>query len=103
MCVGQRAMYELGRGKWVFVDWTGIDPGYGVAGDGSGVAGVYLPRGVELEVGAPFVERDRVIGLDCPWESGETAYATHEREAVAFVPSVGLHCNAPSLFSSLMG
>ena len=69
-------MYELGRGKWVFVDWTGIDPGYGVAGDGSGVAGVYLPRGVELEVGAPFVERDRVIGLDCPWESGETAYAT---------------------------
>ena len=43
--------YELGRGKWVFVDWIGVEPGYGTRWGGEGSGGFCVPEGVEFRVG----------------------------------------------------
>ena len=38
--------HDFGRGKWVFIDWMGIGPGYGMAWSGEEtVAGDSVPRG----------------------------------------------------------
>ena len=68
--------YCLGQGKWVFLDWMGVDPGYGTAWGGAISEGTYVPEGVELKVHEPRFEREFAIPLDRPWETGMSAYAT---------------------------
>ena len=62
--------YEFGRGKWVFVDWIGVEPGYGTKWAGEISEGFCVPQGVELKVHAPDVEPAPVISPDQPWEHG---------------------------------
>ena len=77
----------FGTGKWVFVDWMGIEPGYGTPWPGTTppaagrapnepFAGYCVPRGVELRAHTPDVEPECVIAIDQPWEAGMAAYAT---------------------------
>lgn len=69
--------YGFGQGKWVFLDWLGIEPGYGTAWDGLNTDGGYcVPRGVALRVHAPDVVPEMCLPLDQSWEQGNTAYAT---------------------------
>ena len=68
--------YDFGIGKWVFVDWQGIDPGHGTPWTGEPSAGFCVPRGVELKAHSPNIDSDFCIPLDRPWESGGAAYAT---------------------------
>lgn len=69
--------YNFGRGKWVFIDWLGIEPGYGTCWSGAARAfGYCVPRGVELCTHAPDVVQEFCLPIDRPWEKGFTAYAT---------------------------
>ena len=69
--------YQLGRGKWVFIDWMGIEPGYGTAWGGAVTDGFCVPEGVELRVHRPTVAWTPVIPPDRPWENIRIAsYAT---------------------------
>jgi len=68
--------YHFGTGKWVFIDWIGIEPGYGTKWGGGESAGYCVPRGVELRVHTPDVVPEFAIPLDRPWEKGMAAYAT---------------------------
>jgi len=68
--------YGLGAGKWVFVDWVGVEPGYGTRWDGEVSTGFCVPQGVALRVHRPDVVRAPAVALDRPWERGLVAYAT---------------------------
>jgi len=69
--------YGLGRGKWVFVDWMGIEPGYGVQWGGDITEGWCVPQGISLRVHAPTVDPTLVIAPDRPWEGNYISpYAT---------------------------
>ena len=72
--------YCFGQGKWVFLDWMGVDPGYGTAWGGAISEGTYVPEGVELKVHEPRFEREFAIPLDRPWETGMSAYATFMKD-----------------------
>lgn len=62
---------SFGRGKWVFVDWRGIAPGYGTAWGGAVTDGFCMPEGVELKVHRPTLDLTPVIVRDAdkPWEA----------------------------------
>lgn len=69
--------YCLGQGKWVFLDWMGIEPGYGTAWGGAISEGFCVPRGIELRVHKPRVEPEPVLRPEHPWEAnGISPYAT---------------------------
>lgn len=69
--------YRLGQGKWVFIDWMGIEPGYGTAWGGAMSEGFCVPRGVALRVHKPRVDPEPVIRPEHPWEAvGISPYAT---------------------------
>ena len=70
--------YNFGRGKWVFIDWMGIDPGYGTAWSGEETAAEdSVPKGLELKVHQPRVHADWVIAPEKPWEKlGISPYAS---------------------------
>jgi len=69
--------YQLGHGKWVFLDWMGIEPGYGTAWGGAITDGFCVPEGVELRAHRPAVSWEPVICSDRPWENIRLAsYAT---------------------------
>lgn len=62
---------RLGRGKWVFIDWEGIWPGYGTDQQGRDLPyGFLVPYGIELRAHAPRVEQEAVLAPEHPWESG---------------------------------
>ena len=66
--------YQWGKGKWVFIDWMGIWPGYGTDQQGRNLPhGFLMPYGVELraqmrEIRHRQLERADVIarGLASP-------------------------------------
>jgi hypothetical protein len=70
--------YDFGTGKWVFIDWMGIDPGYGTAWSGAdSVAGEDQPVGLTLKVHRPRVIPEWVIAPDRPWDrEGVSPYAS---------------------------
>ena len=61
--------YRIGHGKWVFVDWMGIEPGYGTAWGGTVTEGWCVPEGIELEVHPPAVDLEPALLPDRPWEA----------------------------------
>jgi len=96
--------YDFGKGKWVFVDWTGIDPGYGTAWSGDeSIAGENLPAGLELKVHRPRVETGWVLAPERPWDKqGISPYASfledHGRfhcwyECYGSEQEMGIHVN----------
>ena len=79
--------YDFGKGRWVFIDWLGVEPGYGTkwpekekserAGmQGEPSLGYCVPEGIRLKVHTPDVVPEFAIPLDRPWEKGMAAYAT---------------------------
>ena len=73
--------YGLGRGKWVFVDWIGIEPGYGTQWGGALSQGFCVPQGVELKVHRPAMNRAPAIAADRPWDNfGISPYATFMKD-----------------------
>jgi len=62
--------YGLGRGKWVFVDWMGVEPGYGTQWSRATSSGFCVPQGISLKVHPPDVDPALVIAPDRPWENG---------------------------------
>ncbi len=53
--------------KHVFVDWSEIEAGYGVAAPGYYPCNA-SPRGVTIRAYKPRTERDPVLTADRPWE-----------------------------------
>lgn len=69
--------YGLGSGKWVFIDWHGIEPGYGTQWGGAASAGFCVPHGLELKVQRPTAGRVPLIAADSAWDNmGISPYAT---------------------------
>ena len=69
--------YQLGGQKHVFVDWDFVEPGYGLAGMGTDVAGSYeMPYGVKLAVHPPNIDSQPIIEPDRPWEPGHNWHTT---------------------------
>ena len=68
----------LGTGKWVFVDWLGVEPGYGTRWSGESGHGFCVPQGVELKTHLPaFDLANPAIVSDRPWENHHLSpYAT---------------------------
>lgn len=60
----------LGKGKWVFIDWTGVWAGYGADQQGRDLPrGFLVPYGVELRVHKPKIDHEPVLVPEHPWES----------------------------------
>ncbi|MBN1446158.1 MAG: hypothetical protein JW957_08665 [Candidatus Omnitrophica bacterium] len=77
--------YNFGKGKWVFVDWLGIEPGSGTHWDEKETAGYCVPYGLELKTHMPDVIPEFCIPLDKPWEQGSSAfYATFLKDGGIF-------------------
>lgn len=69
--------YNFGNGKWVFIDWLGIEPGYGTHWDSNESFGYCVPSGLTLKTHSPDVIPEFCISLDKPWEKGQKShYAT---------------------------
>ena len=69
--------YRFGRGKWVFIDWMGINAGYGTAWGGASSEGWCVPEGIAIKVHPPSVDPSMVIRPDQPWEGNHIgAYCT---------------------------
>ena len=69
--------WGIGQGKWVFVDWMGVEPGYGTQWGGAVTEGWCVPQGITLKVHEPTVDPTLVIAADQPWEQGYiSAYST---------------------------
>jgi len=64
--------YGMGRGKWVFVDWMGIEPGYGTAWGGVLSDGYCMPEGVRIAVHRPVMDFDAPILEATPGMAHET-------------------------------
>lgn len=76
---------NFAKGKWVFIDWLGIEPGYGRCwNDGKSTSSFCVPHGVELRTHTPDVLPGFCIQLDKPWEKGYTAYATFLEDSGMF-------------------
>ncbi len=56
--------YRFGQGKWVFIDWMGIDPGYGSAWRGKISDGYCMPEGIRLQVHQPTLDYTPVLAAD---------------------------------------
>ncbi len=70
--------YRLGQGKWVFIDWEGIWPGYGADQQGRDLPfGFLMPYGIEIRAHKPRLDPDAVLAAEHPWESrGVHAWTT---------------------------
>ncbi|MFC1454449.1 hypothetical protein ACFLQL_04625 [Verrucomicrobiota bacterium] len=63
--------YQLGNGKWVFVDWMGVWAGYGTDQTGRNLPhGFLMPYGIELVPHKPRIEENPVLVPEHPWEAG---------------------------------
>lgn len=65
--------------KYVFADWSAVEPGYGTVWPYSKSI-VISPYGIRLQPHKPYIEKDPVILPDKPWESScVNSYATFLR------------------------
>jgi hypothetical protein len=69
--------YDFGTGKWVFIDWMGLDPGYGTPWGGAAGDGFCVPEGLVLKAPRVTVEPEPVLRPEYPWEDAMVGvYAT---------------------------
>jgi len=59
---------ELGTRKQVFIDWSLIDPGYGLPWVGPPTEPKHMPHGVRLAVHPPMVHPEPILSPQHPWE-----------------------------------
>jgi hypothetical protein len=65
----------LGNRKHVFIDWSLIEPGYGVAWGGEPTSWE-MPSGLRIASHAPVIAHDPLIVPEHPWESFINVYCT---------------------------
>jgi len=68
-------VHNIGDRKQVFVDWSLVEAGYGVALSGSPTSWE-MPAGVKLSVHPPRMIPEPMVTADRPWEAFVNAYAT---------------------------
>ena len=70
--------YQWGKGKWGFIDWAGICPGYGTDQQGRNLQhGFLMPYGIELRAHKPQIEAEAALAPEHPWEArGVHCYTT---------------------------
>ena len=59
---------DLGSNKQVFVDWSLINPGYGLPCRGPSSVPKHKSHGVRIEVHSPSILPDPVVRPEYPWE-----------------------------------
>ena len=59
---------DLGTKKQVFVDWSLIDPGYGLPWGGVATEPRHMPHGVRLAVHPPALQPEPILTPQYPWE-----------------------------------
>lgn len=74
-------MPELGSNKHVFIDWSIVEPGYGLTsgpeyGGPDKPTSWEMPVGIHLKVHAPRIDPRPLIWCDRPWESVIVTYST---------------------------
>ena len=62
--------YDLKNKKHVFIDWSLIEPGYGLSFGGEQSESWEMPSGVLLKPHLPRLDRIPLISPDKPWEHG---------------------------------
>lgn len=62
--------FHLGIKKHVFIDWSLVEPGYGLSFGGANPESWEMPYGVNLNVHMPRLSKDPLIKADRPWEVG---------------------------------
>ena len=76
--------YGFGQGKWVFIDWMGVEPGYGTAWKGEISEGFCVPRGIEIKAHKPVIDSEFVLVPDRPWENRSIGNASLMRDGDRF-------------------
>lgn len=67
---------HIGTTKQVFIDYSLIEPGYGVSwGDGI-EASWEMPHGVAIKAHKPRIDYEPMVGLEKPWETAFTLHTT---------------------------
>ena len=60
---------HIGTTKQVFIDYSLVEPGYGVTwGDGI-QASWEMPHGVAIKAHKPRIDYEPMVGLEKPWET----------------------------------
>src|ERR1043166_2665146 len=62
-------LIELGTRKHVFIDWSLIDPGYGLPWTGTVTEPKHMPHGVRIAVHSPSLRHDPIMVAQRPWEA----------------------------------
>ena len=62
--------FHLGSKKHVFIDWSLIEPGYGLSFGGSKPESWEMPYGIKLSAHLPQLPSEPMVRADRPWESG---------------------------------
>ena len=63
--------FHLGTKKLVFVDWSLLEPGYGLSFGGSKPESWEISYGIKLTAHLPKLSSDPLVEADRPWEEGE--------------------------------
>ncbi len=67
---------HIGRTKQVFIDYSLVEPGYGVSwGDGV-QASWEMPHGIAIKAHKPRIDHEPMVGLEKPWETAFTLHTT---------------------------
>ena len=67
---------HIGTTKQVFIDYSLVEPGYGVSwGDGI-QASWEMPHGIAIKAHKPRIDYDPIVGLEKPWETAFTLHTT---------------------------
>lgn len=74
--VDDKACYALGGEKHVFVDWSLVEPGYGVAWAGTTPGSWEMPTGIRLAVHKPRIDDGPILRADKPWEASVGSHGT---------------------------
>lgn len=74
--VDDKACYALGSEKHVFVDWSLVEPGYGVAWAGTTPGSWEMPTGIRLAVHEPRIDDGPILRADKPWEASVGSHGT---------------------------
>ena len=62
--------FHLGTKKHVFIDWSLIEPGYGLTFGGSEPESWEIPYGIKLSAHLPQLSADPLVKAEQPWEGG---------------------------------
>ena len=74
--VDDKACYALDGEKHVFVDWSLVEPGYGVAWAGTTPGSWEMPTGIRLAVHEPRIDDGPILRADKPWEASVGSHGT---------------------------